>query len=188
MADIKKILETRTNGLKVNLFEFDIEDEENFNCIKEYLIGKVKKSKVHNVDEYNMTYYGPKTLDPKYVAKFNEQVAKINIPKKAKIPQFDVRRERITEWLAQHLLEQIYGCKFYEDADKRINLKTVEIDKHTDGIDVPGILLENDRIKFVICEVKASEDKNIPCSSVKSLQEDVQKAIDNKDYRVHREI
>ena len=28
MADISKILETELNGLKVNLFEFDIENEE----------------------------------------------------------------------------------------------------------------------------------------------------------------
>ena len=31
MADIRKVLETKKNGLKVNLFEFDIEDKETFN-------------------------------------------------------------------------------------------------------------------------------------------------------------
>lgn len=186
--DVKKVLEAVTNGLKVNLFEFDIDAQENFVGIKEYLINKVKTSKVHNLDTYNLTYYGAKNLNPKFVAKFNEQVAKINIPKKTIIPQFDVRRERITEWLAQYLLEQKYGCIFYDEADKRINLKTVEIDKHTDGIDVPGIWIDNDRIRFVVCEVKASEDKKIPCSSVKSLQEDIQKAVDNSENRVTREI
>ena len=30
MADIRKLLETKKNGLRVNLFEFDIDDEENF--------------------------------------------------------------------------------------------------------------------------------------------------------------
>ena len=28
MADIRKLLETKRNGLRVNLFEFDIDDEE----------------------------------------------------------------------------------------------------------------------------------------------------------------
>ena len=188
MSDVRKVLETEINGLKVNLFEFDIENEENFNDIKTYLINKVKISKVHNVQEYDLTYYGTKNLNPDFVAKFNEQVARINIPKKSRIPQFDVRRERITEWIAQYLLEQEYGCRFYDEADKRVNMKVVEIDKHTDGIDVPGILIDNDRIRFVVCEVKASEAAKIPCDSVQSLQEDIQKAIDNTDNRISREI
>lgn len=107
---------------------------------------------------------------------------------KTKIPQFDVRRERVTEWMAQYLLEHEYGCKFYDEADKRVNLKTVEIDKHTDGIDVPGIWIDNDRIRFVVCEVKASEANQIPCDSVQSLQQDIQKAIDDVDNRVSHEI
>ena len=188
MADIRKLLETKRNGLRVNLFEFDIDDEENFNHIKTYLINKGKKSKIHNIEEYDLTYYGAKNLNPAFVAKFNAQAAKINIPKKTSIRQFDVRRERVTEWMAQYLLEQMYGCTFYEEADKRVNLKTVEADKHTDGIDVPGIWIDNDRVRFVICEVKASQEKKIPCSSVGPLQDDIQKSIDNTDNRVSREI
>ena len=179
MADIRKLLETKRNGLRVNLFEFDIDDEENFNHIKTYLINKVKKSKIHNIEEYDLTYYGAKNLNPAFVAKFNAQAAKINIPKKTSIRQFDVRRERVTEWMAQYLLEQMYGCTFYEEADKRVNLKTVEADKHTDGIDVPGIWIDNDRVRFVICEVKASQEKKIPYSSVGPLQDDLlQRVID----------
>lgn len=188
MADARKVLETEINGLKVNLFEFDIDNEESFNDIKAYLVNKVRISKVHNVEEYDLTYYGTKNLNPEFVTKFNEQVAKINIPKKSRIPQFDVRRERVTEWMAQYLLEQEYGCQFYDEADKRVNLKAVEIDKHTDGIDVPGILIDDNRIRFVVCEVKASEQVKIPCDSVQSLQEDIQKAIDNTDNRISREI
>ena len=188
MANVKKVLETEINGLKVNLFEYDIESEKSISEIKEYLINKVKISKVHNTAEYDLTYYGTKNLNPEFVARFNEQVARINIPKNTSIPQFDVRRERVTEWIAQYLLEQEYGCKFYDEADKRINLKAVEIDKHTDGIDVPGIWIDNDRVRFVVCEVKASEAMKIPCNSAQSLQEDIQKAIDNVDNRVSREI
>ena len=188
MANVKKVLEAEVNGLKVKLFEYDIESEESINQIKDYLIKKVKISKVHNTAEYDLTYYGSQNLNPEFVARFNEQIAKINTPKKSNIPQFDVRRERVTEWMAQYLLEQEYGCIFYDEADKRINLKAVEIDKHTDGIDVPGIWIDNDTIRFVVCEVKASEATKIPCSSSQALQEDIQKAIDNVDNRVTREI
>ena len=60
MADVRRVLETRKNGLKVNLFEFDIEDEAKFSNLKEYLIDKEKKSGVHHIEEYNLTYYGSK--------------------------------------------------------------------------------------------------------------------------------
>ena len=105
MANVKKVLETEVNGLKVNLFEYDIESEESIRQIKDYLINKVKISKVHNTAEYDLTYYGAHNLDSEFVTKFNEQIAKINIPKKSAISQFDVRRERVTEWIAQYLLE-----------------------------------------------------------------------------------
>ena len=188
MCNVKKVFETEVNGLKVNLFEYDIESEDSISQIKEYLINKVKISRVHNVAEYDLTYYGTRNLNPAFVAKFNEEVAKINIPKKSTISQFDVRRERVTEWIAQYLLEHEYGCRFYDEADKRVNLKTVEIDKHTDGIDVPGIWINNDMIRFVVCEVKASEALEIPCRASQDLQDDIQKAIDNVDNRVTREI
>jgi len=185
---VEKLLETEVNGLKVNLFKYDVEREDSINQIKKYLINKVKLSKVNNVAEYDLTYYGTKNLDPEFVARFNKRAAIVNIPKKSSLPQFDVRRERVTEWIAQYLLEREYDCKFYDEADKRINLKAVEVDKHTDGIDVPGIWIDNDMIRFVVCEVKASEASKIPCDSVQSLQDDIQKAIDDVDNRVSREI
>ncbi|MFL0250885.1 hypothetical protein ACJDT4_10670 [Clostridium neuense] len=189
MAAIKQLLATKTNGLNVKLFEYDIDDEQSYNQLREYLISKVKSSNVHNVENYDLTYFAAKNLKPEFIQKFNEKVAKISIPKKSKVPQFDVRRERVTEWMAQLLLEKEYGCTFYDEADKRMNLKPVEIDKHTDGIDVPGIRIVDNSIKFVICEVKASETEKIPCTSViASLQDDIQKAVDNRDNRVSREI
>ena len=189
MPAIRQLLATKTNGLNVKLFEYDIDDEKSYNELKEYLVNKVRTSNVHNVENYNLTYFATKNLKPEFIQKFNKQVAKISIPKKAKVPQFDVRRERVTEWMAQLLLEKEYGCTFYDEADKRMNLKPVEIDKHTDGIDVPGIRIVDNTIKFVICEVKASETEKIPCTSVvSSLQDDIQKSVENKDNRVSREI
>ncbi len=185
---IKELISTKSNGLNVRLFEYDIEDEQSFNELKEYLMGKVKNSKIHNQKEYDIIYYGSKNLKPEFIERLNARIAEITIPQRAKIPHFDVRRERVTEWMAQFLLEEKYDCRFYDEADKRMNIEPVELDKHTPGIDVPGITVIDDKIKFVICEVKASEDKNIPCSSVQALSEDIQKAIDNKESRVTKEI
>ena len=42
MKNIKKVLEREVNGLRVNLFEFDIESEESINQIKAYLVDKIK--------------------------------------------------------------------------------------------------------------------------------------------------
>ncbi len=113
---VKELASTKLNSLTVKLFEYDIDNEQSFTDLKEYLVKKIKKSKVHNV---NLNYYGSKNLNPTFVKKFNEQVAKITIPQKAKMPQFDVRRERVTEWMAQLLLEKKYNCMFYEEADKK---------------------------------------------------------------------
>lgn len=187
MGRINKIYEKRINGILVKLFEFDVNNVEDMNELKEYLVNKVKISKVHNVCEYDLNYYGAKNMNPMFIAKFNEQVSRVCVPKRSKTPQFDVRRERVTEWMAQYLLEKEYGCTFFDEADKRINLQPVEIDKHTDGIDVPGILFDEDGIKFVVCEVKASEAA-VPCSSADGLKNDIQKAIDNIDNRLSREI
>lgn len=184
---IKELLSKKLNGLHVKLFEYDIHDEQNFNKLKEYLINKVKKSKVHDVENYNLNFFGSKNLNPEFIKKFNEQISKINNPLVAKIPQFDVRRERITGWMAQLLLEKQYNCKFYDEADKRLNIEPKDIDKQIPGIDVPGIRIVNEQLKFVVCEVKASEDENIPCSSVRDLQKDIQGSIDNQK-RISREI
>lgn len=188
MIAIKELLSAKSNGINVKLFEYDVDDEQCFNELKKYLISKIRTSKVHNVENYDLNYYGSKNLNPEFIKKFNEQVFKISIPLKSKIPQFDVRRERVTEWMAQLLLEKKYSCRFHEEADKRMNMEPVNIDKHTSGIDVPGIRIDNGQVKFVVCEVKASEEKKVPCSSVASLQEDIQKSINNKEERVTKEI
>ena len=51
-------------------------------------------------------------------------------------------------------------------------------------IDVPDIWIGNDRIRFIVCEVKASESAKIPCNSVQPLQEDIQK----ENYKVEEVI
>ena len=188
MSGIIEIFHKEINGLQVKLFEIDINDKNSMDMLREYLVNKVKNSKTHNIEKFDVTYLLPDIMDPEFIEKFKEQVAAINVPERHKLPQYDVRRERVSEWMAQYLLEKEYGCVFYNEADKRINLDTVDIDKHTSGIDVPGIYFDDkNEMKFVVCEVKASASK-IPCTSTPALQEDIQKAIDNEDNRVSRDI
>lgn len=184
---INELLSTELNGITVKLFEYDIDDEQSFSELRNYLISKIKSSKVHNVEKYTQNYY-PTNLNPKFVEKLNKRISEIAIPIKSKIPQFDVRRERVTEWMAQFLLEREYNCKFFDEADKRMNIEIIDVDKHTSGIDVPGIRIINNQIKFVVCEVKASDSKNIPYKVISSLQDDIQKSIDNNNERVTKEI
>jgi len=188
MAAIKELLSTNSNGLSVKLFEYDINDEQGLNDVRQYLIDKIQSSKVHRKEEFDVSYYASKNQNQEFLDKLNSRIASINTPIKSKIPQFDVRRERVTEWMAQLLLEEKYNCVFHDEADKRMNIEPVAIDKHTPGVDVPGIKIVNDKMKFVICEVKASEEKKIPCSSVQALQDDIQKSIDNTENRVSKEI
>jgi len=188
MTGIRELLSTKSNGLIVKLFEYDVENEQAFGELKEYLIKKIKTSKVHNSEEFDLSYYGSKNLNPEFIQKFKERIDQISIPQKTKIPQFDVRRERVTEWMAQLLLEKAYGCRFYKEADKRMNIEPVNINKHTPGVDAPGIRIVDGKIKFVICEVKASEDKKIPCSSAVLLRNEIQNAIEDKENRLTKEI
>ena len=187
MHGIRQLFDKDINGLHVNLFEFDIYDEYALRELRGYLISKIRTSRVHDKDQYDLTYYCSKNLKPEFIEKLKDKIFEVNIPKKTKIPQFDVRRERVTEWMAQYFLEQIYGCRFYDETDKRLNIRTLEIDKHTEGIDVTGIKIDGKEIRFVVCEVKASESA-IPSPSASSLQEDIQKSINNTDNRLSREI
>ena len=187
MAVIKKICDKDINGLHVNLYEFDVNDKTSVDELRNYLIEKVKNSKAHSKDTYDLSFYSSSNMDPRFIKRFNAQAAAISVPVRTSNPTFDVRRERITEWMAQFLLEQKLGCKFYDEADKRMNLNPVEINKHTPGIDVPGIWIDGNTFRFIVCEVKAAETK-IPCSSAVGLMNDIQKSIDNKNGRLSLEI
>ena len=80
MSVVKELFSSKANGLNIKLFEYNIYDEVSYNEIKNYLINKVRKSKVHNTLEYDLTYYDFANLNPEFVKKFNEAVAEINIP------------------------------------------------------------------------------------------------------------
>ena len=74
-----------------------------------------------------------------------------------------------------------------QEVDKRINVDPVMLDKQPAGIDVVGIQKEQNELKCVVCEVKASGDSKIPCNSSEGLLKDINNALDNRK-RVEKEI
>ena len=90
--------------------------------------------------------------------------------------------------MAQKLLEKQYNCLFYEKADKKMQAPIIDRDKHVGGIDVTGIRNYSDGFKFVVCEVKASSSKDIPCSSAKDLLDDINKSFYDESERTTKEV
>lgn len=187
MVKINELFSRENSGITIKLFEYDIDDDISYNELKEYLIQKVRGSKAHSITAEGILPYVTPEMDTNFIARLNQKITQLMTPAAHGIPHFDVRRERVTEWMAQLLLEQKYDCIFYDAADKRMNIEPVNLDKHTPGIDVPGLKIVEDEIKFVVCEVKASE-ANVPATSVAdSLNQDIQNSIDSNS-RVSTEI
>lgn len=189
MGLIDYIDSSEHNGITVKLFEYNLTNDNNIIELKNYLIDKVKKSQSYTKKIISNLHYNTSPLmNDKFIANITKRINDCSCPQNHPIEHFGVKRERITEWMAQLLLEKKYKCKFFDEADKRMLLSYATEDKHTPGIDVPGILTNGDELKFIICEVKASEQNSIPCSSSKELNDDIQKAINNKKNRVSKEI
>lgn len=177
MKGLIERLTTELNGLQVKLFEYDVKDEDSLMELKEFLYAKIRNSKLHKIEDYNVNYYSSQNMNPEFIRQLDERIKMITTPHVHKIPEFTVQRERVTEWMAELVLKEKYDCQFYEDADKRMNIDPVDIDKHTSGIDVPGICIQNGKIKFVVCEVKASNSKARPYNTIKELNNDIKKSI-----------
>ena len=168
------------NGIEINVYELDASDQnpEAGNYLESYLIRKIKAMKIHRDFIVNDVFNVP-TLNKEYIDRINQEIQKINTPAYSKLNWFDVRRSRVTEFMSQLLLEEEYRCTFFEEADKRINLSEYEADKHVSGVDVTGIKEHGESFKFVLCEVKASKEKRIPCASANDLLADISHAYNN---------
>lgn len=176
------------NGFEVALFELGTNSQKDEMLkLEEHLKNKIRKMKLHNPDEYRALLQVPGVIENEFTEKILAQIKRINIPSKNKNQWFDVRRSRVTEIMAQCLLEREYNCIFYEEADKRINTEVVNRDKHTPGIDVTGIYHNKRDFKFVACEVKASKG-DVPCEEAKSLLTDIYKGYTNEEDRLSKEI
>lgn len=176
------------NGIEINVYELDASNQsmDTVNYLESYLLRKIKAMKIHQDFIVDDVFNVP-TLKKDYIDRINQEIQKINTPAYSKLNWFDVRRSRVTEFMSQLLLEEEYRCTFFEEADKRINLSEYEADKHVSGVDVTGIQQHRDGFKFVLCEVKASKEKRIPCSSARDLLADISDAYNNVKF-ILREI
>lgn len=176
--------EEEIDNLKIKVFEIN-PNKEHINKLQSILIEKVKSMKIHqNILEEN---HFPPGFDETFIKKFRDSATSIITPEEHSIPWFDVRRSRLTEFMSQIYLEKEIGCVFFDKCDKKINLEAFEVDSHAKGIDVVGIKDENNDFKFIVCEVKVSNDKKIPCNTSKALKEDILKSKINS-RRVLKEV
>ena len=177
----------KINDFEVSVYEVDNTDTNEQLKLEEYLASKIKSIKIYNdLDKYADLLNVP-NIDAAFAEKLRESIKDICDPKKHPIQAFDIRRSFVTEFLSQLLLERNYNCVFYEEADKKINVDPVMIEKHSAGIDVTGLHVDADTMKFVVCEVKASNSK-IPCTESEPLLDDIKKAYELENKRLTREI
>lgn len=174
------------NDIEVTLYDVDLEKEDEINDLKNWLQQKIKRMNMHNADFID-TFNVP-TISEEFRQRIKEKYEKNSNPIENKIEWFDVRRSRVTEFMAQRLLEKQYNCLFYEEADKKITASIIDRDKHVGGVDVTGIKKEEDDFKFVICEVKSSSSKSIPCENAKELLKDINASFYNDKDRTTKEI
>lgn len=186
MPAFRKRLEKKIRDFEVVVYDID-SNTENSEKLEAYLIGKIKNIKIRNrLTEYQ-EYLKVPNLKPEFIDKLQANILELANPKEHPIKHFDVRRSFITEFLSQLLLERQYNCVFHEHADKRLNVDPVNIDKHTSGIDVTGIQIKGEPLKFAVCEVKASKS-DIPCTETPKLLEEIKSSLDVDKKRLTREI
>lgn len=186
MPKFSCLVHREVNGIEVFLYQIDLNDISEREKIENYIKKKIKKMKMHNNYIENLKYLSP-NMNVDLVKKCENRMTQIATPEYNPKKWFDVRRSRVTEFMAELLLEKEQNCIFYDEADKRINLDILDLDRHAGGIDVTGIHNKDGDFKFVICEVKASKEENIPCGLANSLLEDVKKAY-NSVERINKDI
>lgn len=187
MPEFHKRLQKKIKDFEVTVYEVDSEETDDRNNFEEYLVSKIKKIKVFNdLDKYAEMLNVP-NVDAEFSKKLKASIIETCNPKKNPIQAFDIRRSFVTEFLSQLLLERNYSCVFYEEADKKIHVDPVQMEKHIPGIDVTGIHFNGDAMKFVVCEVKASKSE-IPCTESPRLLKDIKKAYDLENRRLTKEI
>lgn len=178
-------VEERLNGMDIRVFELDQLEASAMSSLESYLIKKIRSMKIHK-ELVGYDVLNVPILSPEFTQKLKRD---FNNPKSHPLPQFDVRRSRVTEFMSQLLLENEFQCMFFDEADKRLKLEPYQADRHVAGVDVTGVRNNGNEnaFTFVLCEVKASESGKIPCRSAKDLLKDIRRSIDDS-RRVLREI
>lgn len=184
----RKISENIVGDIKASVFELDV-DEVTQRELHDRLTSKIQAMKIHReLMEDNFLDLLSPSMSDQYKQTIRENFRDLAAPQRHPIVSFDVRRSRVTEFMSQLLLEDSYGCVFHEISDKRINLDFHRADKHVEGIDVTGIAQGQSGLKFVVCEVKATNSSHTPSSSMSALVTDINNAYGDNKSRLAREI
>ncbi len=179
MSAFKLEQEQEIGSIKAKLYSYTGKESE----LNSYIKNKVQQQRSDFADLLDT--YGGAGLDKK---KLLGQYSALSTPQNHQVPAFDIKRSTVTEFMAEFLLEKEFQCIFFEKINKKIKKSIIDTDRHTTGVDVVGIQEKEEHLKFVMAEVKASGDQSIPCASARSLQEDIDKAMDFKNDRLYREI
>lgn len=189
MHCFKEISSKEINSYQIKAYKLD-DTRNDINStfhLQNHLIEKIKKMKMHQT-AYSVLNHMPPNLQANFTKKLQEKLENATHPKQCKVPAFHVARSRVTEFMSQILLEKEFGCIFSEKYDKRINQPSSLYNDHAKGIDVTGLRKdENNDYKFVICEVKATQDYNAPSKTGKDLYGDICNNVNDED-RILREI
>lgn len=178
----------KVKNIQVNVFECNLDDAGELKKLQDRLLDKIGKMKIHRTRNYEEMLKAP-GINEQFAKKLTARISEITTPARHKIIPFDVRRSRVTEFMSQILLGNELGCVFYDVADKRINLEITDVDNHVRGVDVTGLKQsKNGSFKFVVCEVKASQEAKIPCGSSNELHKDTKKIVDDQKNRLTKEI
>ena len=180
-----KVSEAVVGHVNSTVYELDASHQVEFETA---LREKIRSMRIHRgiVDEISSMLAPNATAD--FKASIESYQREANNPMNNSRIQLDVRRSRVTEFMSEMLLEKQHGCLFYESTNKRINLPPYDADKHVSGIDVTGLLKQNDSFKFVVCEVKSSSQETRSGVGVDKLVDEIRDAYDDKNGTLGREI
>ena len=166
-------------SIQTNLYSY----KEKNNELIDYIKDKVNQP-LQNFDDI-LKNHSSASIDSQTLAK---KFRELSTPDNHSVPAFDVKRSTVTEFMAEFLLEKEFQCIFFEKTNKKLNKSIVDVNRHSTGVDVIGIQEDGENLKFVVAEVKASKDSNIPCSSANNLKGDIETALDFNNHRLVREI
>lgn len=180
-----KVSEAVVGQVDSAVYELDAEHQAEF---EEALRKRIRSMRIHRgvIDEIS-SMLAPNASEG-FKASIEAYQREATNPLHSSRVGLDVRRSRVTEFMSEMLLEKQFGCLFYESTNKRINLQPYEADRHVSGIDVTGLKTQDSSFKFVVCEVKSSNQENAAGVGVDKLVSEIRDAYDDKGGTLGREI
>lgn len=185
-----EISRANNGNVSTAVFELTVSDQNDRDVFESRLKDKIKRMKIHRslVDNDFRDLLSP-MMSEQFMTTVNDVVGRAGTPVEHSLVPFDVRRSRVTEFMSHLILEDNFGCVFHDVVDKRMNLDFHRADRHVEGIDVTGVQTQGDKLRFVVCEVKATHvETTSPSTVMTDLIKDIDKAHEDHKQRLTREI